>query len=976
MTKLKLSRWVLLVLAALVVVACSRQATTDTGSTTNDKPGTTTTTTELPPPPPPPTSVSGTPIPTDPGVRMGKLSNGLRYYIRKNETPDNRAELRLAVNAGAMQEDEDQRGLAHFLEHMAFNGTENFKKSELVDYLESVGTRFGADLNAYTSFDETVYMLQVDTEKEGQFDTGMKVLEEWAGRVAFEGDEIDKERGVVISEWRTGQGASARMRKEWFPTVFNDSRYAVRLPIGDTAIIANAPYETVKRFYRDWYRPNLMAVVVVGDVDVDAVENQIKQGFGTLKNPVNPREKKEYDVPSHKETLISIVTDKEAPNSSAFILYKHPAKKTTTTLDYRKEIMSNLYNRMLNERLAEIGRKPDAPFLFANAGYGGIVRTKDAYSANVVTKEGKILDGIEAVLRENQRVLQHGFTMTELERAKEATLKSVERAALEADKTDSRVWAQRYVSNFLEQQPIPSPQQRVELYQQFVPAISIDEVNRLAKEWITPNNRAIVIQGPEKEGLAMPTKAEVRQVLDELSREAIDPYVDNVSNEALFSERLTIRKVTNEKKIESVGVTEITLENGVRVVMKPTDFKNDEILFRAYSRGGSSLYSDEDYPEAAMAAELIDQSGIKNMDITALQKMLSGKKVNVSPFISDMTEGFRGSASPEDLETMLQLTYLYFTKTRKDEEAFQSMVEKRKAQSQMMANAPTGALIDSITYYVTQDDPRARPMKDADYDKLDMDRAYDIYAERFADASDFTFFLVGNFDVEKVKPMVAKYLGNLPAKNRKEMGKDTGERFPEGQTVVRFRKGEAPQSFVVMASEGEFDADDAEARYVFNAMTSVLSRKLREKLREEMSGVYGVQVQPSIEKEPRERYSLSVFFIAKPEQTDELIEAAKGVIENLKSEPIGALDLQKIQETDRTQLAQGLKENSFWAEQLYERYYYGRPIDKISMEEAEQRISALTPQKIQAMAKRILTLDNYVEVVMMSEAAPATDGNK
>ncbi len=445
-------------------------------------------------------------MPIDPSVRMGVLDNGLKYYIQKNGKPENRAELRLAVNAGSMQEDDDQQGLAHFLEHMCFNGTENFKKSELVDFLESVGTKFGPDLNAYTSFDETVYMLQVRTDDQEIFDKGMLILEDWAGRVSFEGEEIDKERGVVIGEWRSGLGAQERMRNKWFPVLFNGSRYENRLPIGKPEIIENAPYSAFTRFYKDWYRPNLMSVVVVGDVDVDAVEAQIKKGFGSLTNPSNPRKRKSYDIPAHDDTKVAIVQDKEASSTQVQIIYKHDPMKVKNQADYRQQIVHSLYNRMMGSRFQELSQSANPPFLYGFSSYTSFVRATDAYYGAAGVKPDGVEQGLEALLVENKRVQEHGFTATELERTKKAILNNVEKNFKEADKTDSRRLAMKYVSTFLEGTPMASPKQTLDLYEKFLPTITLAEVNALAKQWIRDENRVVIITGQEKEGITKPSE--------------------------------------------------------------------------------------------------------------------------------------------------------------------------------------------------------------------------------------------------------------------------------------------------------------------------------------------------------------------------------------------------------------------------------------------------------------------------------------
>lgn len=907
-------------------------------------------------------------VPTDERVRMGTLSNGMRYYIQKNSKPEQRAELRLAINAGAMQEDDDQLGLAHFLEHMCFNGTKNFSKSELVDYLESIGTKFGPDLNAYTSFDETVYMLQVRTDEEEMLNKGMLILQDWAGAVTFEGEEIDKERGVIMGELRSGKGADERMRNEWFPLVFKDSRYADRLPIGKSEIIQNAPYDAFTRFYNDWYRPDLMAVIVVGDVDVDAMEKQIKERFGSLKNPENPRKKIEYDVPMHKETLISVVTDKEASSTQVQIMYKHDPMKVNNMGDYRQRMVHSMYNRMLSTRLQELTKKANPPFLYGFSSYTNIVRTKDAYYGAAGVEPDGVLKGLEALLLENQRVLKHGFTATELERTKKEVLNSIEKQYKESDKTPSRRLATRYVSNHLENSPMPSPKQTFELYEKFLPTITLAEVNALAAKWITEENRVVIVTGPEKEGITMPTKADIQRVLDEADSKEVEAYVDEVSSEPLLAKEFRPATITSTKEIEEIGVTEMTLANGVRIILKPTDFKNDEIIMSAYSEGGHSLYSDEDFMSASQASTIIDQSGVSKFSDTELRKMLAGKTVGVSPYIGELSEGFSGSCSPKDFETMLQLVYLYFTEPRKDEAAMNSYMTQMKTQVAFMGANPQFYFFSEIFKELTNDHPRKKIMPTAeDLDKVNLDRIMEIYKDRFADASDFTFVFTGNFEPKAIQNQLASYLGNLPSSNRKETWKDVNVTSPKGKIEKTLYKGETQKSFAYLGFSDEFDWDDAQARYNFRSMIAVLNIKLRERLREDEGGVYGVQVQGDVSRWPKEEYSILIFFNAEPSEVDKLVEITKEEIQKLIDNGVEDKDITKVSETQRQERVKGLKENRFWSGYLQSAYRNNLDPTRIQQAKYDKLVDGLNSDAIQTMAKKVLNLDKIAQFVLKPE---------
>ncbi len=906
-------------------------------------------------------------LPIDSDIRRGTLDNGLKYYIKKNTKPENRAELRLALNAGAMQEDEDQQGLAHFVEHMAFNGSTNFKKSELVDYLETVGTRFGPDLNAYTSFDETVYMLQVRTDDEELLNKGMLVLEDWAGGITFDHEEIDKERGVVESEWRSRLSPNQRMLNQWLPVLYNDSRYAKRLPIGKPEIIRNADYATVKRFYKDWYRPNLMAVVVVGDFDVDMMEKDVKQRFGKLKNPENNRSVEPYPVPNHDETLVSIVSDKEAPFTNVQLVYKHKYKPVTDLLSYRENLVHRLYNTMLSARLNEISQQPNPPFSFAYTGYDGDVGSLATYSSYAMVPEGGAARGLEVIMTENERVLRHGFTSTELGRAKEELLTKMEKAFKEKDKTDSRRFAMRYVYNYLDKTPIPSIKDEVKFYNQFLPTIQLEEVNGLAKKWITDKNRVVVVTGPEKADAPLPAETEIRSLLTKVKDQTIKAYVDEVNDEPLLAEKLMAKPVTSTKEISEINATEITLANGVKVVLKSTDFKNDEVLLRAFSLGGNSIYNDQEYQQASNAARVISQSGIGTFDNMQLTKKMTGKVVRLNPWIGGLRQGFRGSASPDDLQTMLEMIYLYATKPRKDLEVLNSYKAKQTAVYKNLLSQPDYYFFDQTLKIKFDNHPRVGFPTAADMEQLDMDRIYQIYQERFADASGMIFFLVGNFDKEKTIPMLAKYLGNLPATNKGETWKNTNVKYQNGVIKKTLTYGEAPKALVDITFHGDFNWTP-ENRYHFKSMIDILRIKMRESMREDKGGVYGVRVSGNTSQYPESKYNITISFNADPPRVDELIETAMADIKNAQLNGAEDKDMNKIKETQRQGRIKDLKENRFWISSLENAYIENLDAKNISLASLEEGLNSLTGDHIKKAANDYFDWNNYIQIVLLPEA--------
>lgn len=905
-------------------------------------------------------------LPLNPEVRTGTLPNGMRYYIQHNAKPEKRVELRLAVNAGAMQEDDDQRGLAHFVEHMAFNGTTNFKKNELVSFLENTGVRFGADLNAYTSFDETVYMLQLPTDKAGLVAKGLLVMQDWATGIAFEDAEIDKERGVIESEWRTGLGADERMRMAYWGKLFYQSRYADRLPIGEMEVIRKAPYERFRTFYKDWYRPNLMALVVVGDVNLDEIEQKIKTDFAKLQNPAKPREKKTYEVADHKETFIAIATDKEASNIDLEIIYKHHPTTTETLDDFREKLMHELYNNMLSERFSEIAQSKDAPFLRAGGGYGNLVRSKDAYFASAAPKETGILRSLEIVLTEHARILQHGFTASELDRQKLSLLKSAEKRFNERDKTTSSDLAMEYVYHFLQNEPAMSAEKSLQLTKEFLPSIKLEEINQLAKSWITEKNRTVILTAPQKAEIKMPTEVEIQAILDKYTNVQTEPYKDKFLDMPLIAKEPTAGKVVSQKKFsDSLGVTELKLSNGVRVVVKPTKFQNDQILVQAFSPGGHSLYANTDFWTASNAATIIDESGVGSFDNIALEKKLTGKIVNISPYINELYEGFVGNSSVEDFETMLQLTYLYATNPRKDKDAFDRFISQAKEQVKNLGSNPMYYFYDQMVKAQTGNHARRFALPPVEgYDKINFERAFQIYRERFSDFSDFTFVFVGNIDLEKAKPAIEKYLGSLPSKKRVERWKDVGVKTPTKAITNNLKKGIAPQSNVAIS----FLKDETwtrEKEYKLNSMERVLNIMVRENLREDKGGVYSPYVGADFDREPHGQSSVLVIFQCAPENVEKLIAAVKEEIKKLQTEGVSDDNFNKIREIQRREFESNLEKNEFWRAAIISAYKQKGNLQPTI--EYNKLIDALTKDDIKAAANTYIDLNKAIIVTVNPE---------
>ncbi|MBG0860355.1 MAG: insulinase family protein [Bacteroidales bacterium] len=903
------------------------------------------------------------PIPPDPNIKIGRLDNGLTYYIKVNKKPEQRLELRLAVNAGSVCETDGQQGLAHFMEHMCFNGTKNFPSNRIIDMMEEMGVRFGADLNAYTSFDQTIYMLKIPSDKDEWINRGFQVLEDWIHQVSLDESEIDKERGVIVEEWRLGLGAGERMQAKYIPVLLKGSRYADRIPIGKVEILKSFPYDTLRSFYKTWYRPDLMAVVVVGDIDPVLAENKIREYLGRIPKPVGPNKRREYSVPDNDEPLISVATDKEAPGYQAAIMFKQPKSNSITYADYRATLMRNLYTEMLNNRLEEVTRKPDAPFTAAGSGYSSFIgRSVDVYELYALPKENQMEKSIETIMIENERVRRYGFTASELERVKKDILTMYENGAKEADKTLSGTYADEFVRNFLDQECIPGYQKEFELVKEFLPGISLDEINKLGQSWISDRNMLGLITAQEKEGIRVPAEQQVAEIIRSARSKQIEAYADKVLDAPLLPEQPTPSRVVTRTENSGFGYTELVLGNGVRVILKPTDFKNDEILISAFSPGGNSLYPDTEIMSATLAATILTQSGLGDYNYTDLQKKLSGINVRLTPYISELREGFNGSCSPKDLETLLQLNYLYFTKPRRDEDAFNSFISRIRNQIKPMRAVPTMIWSDTLSKIITSNSPRVINLPtEAQLDQANLDRMISIYRDRFADASDFTYIMVGNFKVDEVVPLLEKYIGGLPSIKRNETWKDVSPEFPKGKVIVDVPRNSEPQSRVAMVWNGKFRWKDKD-RQGFTMLMNILSIKCRESMREDQGGVYGVGIGGTPSKLPRPEYTINANWGCNPDNISKLSQTVLDEMNKIRTEGPAEADLNKVKETLIRERETRVKENNFWLTTLQNHYVNGDRL--LSLEEYKTFVNSFTGDDIKSIARKYLDTKNYVEVAL------------
>jgi len=912
------------------------------------------------------------PLPLDPAIATGRFANGLTWYIRDNARPEKRAQLWLAVNAGSVLEDEDQRGLAHFVEHMCFDGTRKFPKFEITRYLEAIGMRLGPDFNASTAFDETVYTIKVPTDKPEFVDKGIEILAEWAHAVSFDPVEVERERGVVIEEWRLGRGAEARMRDQQLPIVLKGSRYADRLPIGTLASLQQAKREALMRFYHDWYRPDLMAVIAVGDFSAygrERLERQLRQSFAGLANPTLERPRAAFPVPDHAETRFAIATDSEATQSRAAIEVSQPKRPDLSVGDFRRELIESLYHGMLNARLGELAQRPEPPFQAAFSFTARFIRPIEVEREMAAVRNGGLLPGLSALLTEVERVHRHGFSAAELEREKAAHLRELERSFAERDKTESERRAAELASLFLVAHAVPGETFELELARKLLPGIGLDEVNRLAAGWSSESNRVIEINAPAKPDVPVPAEAQLREVFQAVRGSEIAAWTDRTQEGPLVQRPPRPGSVVAESRIPELGVTEWRLSNGVRVVLKPTDFKNDEILLSGFSPGGLSLVPEASFTSGQLASAVVQEGGLGTFDQVTLRKALNGKSADADAEIASFEQIVRGTASPRDVETMFQLAYLSLTAPRRDPDAYRSAVARIRAAIENRSSQPLVVFADKMQEALHPGDPRERPLTVERLAELDYDTAFRIYQERFADASQFTFFLVGNFTLESIRPLVVTYLGGLPSLGRKETWRPVGGKPPAGIVQVAVVKGKEPKTAVriVFSGEGRYTRENV---HDLTTLTRLLDLRLHEVLRNDLGAIYGVGVNGSLAFRPEERRIFTIGFSCDPDKIDALTGAVFQEIAAIQSHGTDRDHLDKIKASQRRERETNLKENGFWLNVLANYYRSGwDPRQILRFDELVERMSS---ERLQAAAREYLPTGRYVIGVLKPEATPAS----
>ena len=905
------------------------------------------------------------PINNDPNVKIGKLSNGLTYYIRENKKPENRAEFWLVVNAGSMQENENQLGLAHFTEHLGFNGIKGFPGNKLTDELAKIGVSFGREINAYTSFDETVYTLTMPTDNPKNIEMAMNILKGWTNDYLLDNKEIEEERGIIIEEYRLGLGAQDRMRKVWWPVLFKDSRYAERYPIGTLEVLENFKPQTLKDFYYDWYRPDLQALVIVGDVNAAKIEEMIIAKFSKIKPKKNPRERIHYPIEPTKGQVAVVCTDKEAGMNSILMVRKFPHFIMKTVGDYKTMMTYDLFNTMYDGRFDELMQNPNTPFIGGGTGYGSFIGNTDAYFSQATAKEGQIDESLKVLMQEDYRVLKYGFLETELVRAKDELLNKYEIAANEVGKTESQRFAQDYLSHYLRQDPIPGAKRVFNYAKKYLEEITLDEVNALAAQWITKDNICVIIMAPEKEGVTVPTEAEILSIVKDPALEDLEPYIDTYKEQEMVEVELLQRgEIISENVIAEVGVTELILSNGITVWLKKTDYKNDEILLNALSKGGACLYDETDLASALLATDFVDRAGISEIDMISLQKKMKGKQVGLMPNITTFSEIMNGNSTPKDLEFFFQYLHAFYATPRYDPTVYELITKETNEQLKMVSAIPMYRALKNLIQIVSQNDyystlPLVQLTYSEDFvNSPNYERGFEIYKERFANPADFIFTFVGNFDEKIMRDYLELYLGSLQtSEDKDDINPNVIKGFPKEQINEDIYVGTEEQSFVGIVFQKEFPWNE-ENKAILRALKDALDIELIAEIREKMSGVYSPILVMNWDKVPVSNYFMMILFGCAPNNTDKLSDAVFKILKEMVSNGPSEETMEKVKQQLIKQRETALQTNEFWSQMLPNMWLQGDDVTTIPT--FNERVNNLTSKAIADFLQQYFDIEHYV----------------
>ena len=907
------------------------------------------------------------PQPMDPAVRHGKLDNGLTYYIRHNSLPENRADFYIAQKVGSMQEEDSQAGLAHFLEHMAFNGTTNFPGKEMLNFLEVNGVKFGENVNAYTSFDETVYYLSnVPVMRQGMVDSALLILHDWANEIALEGEEIESERGVIREEWRTRGGAQSRLWEKMLPVMFKDSKYANRLPIGSIDVINNFEHQEIRDYYEKWYRPDLQGIIIVGDIDAEKVEAQVIELFSKIELHPDAAERVYFPVPDNEETIVSIASDKEATNTSLMLFYKHEPlpdeiklSQAGFVLNYIKSVASS----MINDRFEEITQKPNSPFLGAYA-YDGdffVAKTKDAWTVASASADDKIEDALAAMIRETERMKRFGFTESEYERARENTIKRYENSYNNRDKQPNRVYSQEYVSSFTNNEPFPGIDYEYNMINMIAPNIPLEVINQSVAQMIQDKNMVISISGPEKEGLVYPTVEEVLALVERTKAEEIEAYAEEVSDEPLIVTPPAQGEIAKTEVNEALDATVWTLSNGMKVVLKETDFKDDEIIMTASSTGGYSQYAIQEPLNAKVMSDIMSLGGVGNFSTVNLRKVMAGKTASARPTVSLTSQGFSGSSSIKDFETMMQLVHLYFTAPRQDQDAFDSFIERMQSALKNAEAEPMVAFSDTISHTLYGDNPLTGRLKLEDLKNIDYDKIMTMYKQIFLNPGSFVFTFVGNIDQEAIKPAVLTYLASLPGEAVKGEFLEVPMDIRKGvHTNIFQQEMQNPKASVFNVFSGEIERTQKN-RVTMSIFDQILDIVYTEKVREDEGGTYGVSSRGSIARYPANQTILQIMYDTDPAKMEHLNAIVHKELKDIAVNGPRVEDFNKVKEFMNKKYSENIKQNSYWLGNLDTYYFYNEDnhSDYLTV------LNSITMDDVKEFVAELLAQENEVVISMM-----------
>ncbi|MEZ5071146.1 MAG: insulinase family protein [Bacteroidales bacterium] len=916
------------------------------------------------------------PFPVDESVRYGVLENGLTYYIKANQEPKERASFYIIQNVGALLEEDQQNGLAHFLEHMAFNGTKHFPDKGIINFLERHGVAFGENINAYTSQNQTVYNLSdVPVNKPGILDTCLLILHDWSHYLLLTEEEIDAERGVIKEEWRTRRTAQFRMYTASLPYYYPHSKFAERDVIGDLDVIENFDYEVLRDFYHTWYRTDLQAIAMAGDFDVDEMERKVKALFSAIPPVENAPERPFFEIPDTEELVYGLVTDREADQSLIRYMIRHRKSNDgpESLLDLREQYVQLLFNQMISQRISELVQKGDPPFVVGAINYGDFERGYEALSVIVIPKPGEEVQGFQAILTELERARRHGFGPGELDRAKADVMTQWEKYYNERDKISNEEYIQDYVDHFLDKKAYLSAEIEFQLVGALLPGISAEEIHGKLQGWIGDNNRILVVQGPEGEGISHLNQEESVAIFQSVASAEVAPYEDEVLAESLIESPLEMKEVVSEKEIPALDAVEWTLSNGVRVIFRHADFEKDQIQIQAYSPGGSSLYGDDYVPTTDMLTSLVSFYGTGDFDATGLQKMLSGKNVSLQLSLGSLSEGISGSATPRDAETLMQLVYLHFNRPRFDADAHKAIVSRYAGLIQNLNNNPQKIMSDSLSLILTDHHPRTRVLDMKFLEEISFEKIEEVYTDRFADASDFFFVIVGNMEQEAVKDLACTYLGNLKDIDRTEQWVDRKVREPEGRVERLIALPlETPKANVNLVYNQEMEYTPYN-RLGMRVIQGILDLRYVESIREEEGGTYGVGVRTSLSKWPESTATLQVLFDCDPDRAAELKDKVVRELDKLAQEGPSRDDLDKTVENLLKTREQDKEHNEYYLQALFNLYVYGINFDDPA--NFEDILRKLTPEDVRKVMKEFYTDANLVDVVFVPDS-PAAEASE